>query len=192
MKYAKIILLFVGITFLIGCVHLKPQPIFKYISWQERQAKIKKNKSWIISGTLSITHNKKRDTASFIWQQNQDNYTINISGPLNLSSAKITGTAGQVEFCQSGKTCLREPFSQFGLRLPISNVRYWVLALPAPAKTEATEFDQYGHLITLWQHGWIINYSDFQFINNVDLPGIITLQNNKFFIKLKIKRRVIK
>ncbi|CAL7960670.1 outer membrane lipoprotein LolB [Gammaproteobacteria bacterium] len=188
MKYAKIILLFVGVVFLIGCAHFQSQPIFKYIPWQERQAKMKKNKNWIINGTLSITHNKKRDIASFTWQQNQNDYTINISGPLNLNSVKIIGTANQVEFCQSGQACIRESLNPFGWRLPISNMRYWVLAFPAPAKIEATKFDQYGHLTAFEQQGWRINYSDFQPVNNVDLPNIITLQNKKFFIKLKIKK----
>ena len=193
MKYAKTILLSVGITFLMGCAHFKPQPSFKYIPWQERQAKMKKNKSCVINGKLSITHNKKRDIASFAWQQNQNNYIINISGPLNLNSVKITGTANQVEFCQSGQACLRAKsseqlfFNQFGWRLPISNMRYWILALPAPAKMEAAKFDQYGHLVVFKQQGWEIGFSDFQSVNNVDLPNIIALQNKKFFIKLKIK-----
>ena len=194
MKHVKTILLLVGIAFLTGCANFQPRPAFKYTPWKQRQAEIRKNKSWAINGRLSITHNKKRDIASFEWQQNQNNYTINISGPLNLNSVKITGSANQVEFCQSGHACLRAKsaeqlfFNQFGWRLPVSNMRYWILALPAPTKIEATNFDQYGHLVALKQQNWNVWYSDFESVNNVDLPSIIELQNKKFFIKLKIKK----
>jgi outer membrane lipoprotein LolB len=188
MKYARTVLLFVGVAFLIGCTHFQSQPNFKYMPWKERQAKIKKKNSWLINGTLSITYNKKRDIANFTWQQKQNNYIINISGPLNFNSIKITGTANQVEFCQSGQACLYKSLNQFGWRLPISSMRYWVLTLPAPAKIAVTKFDQYGRLTVLEQQGWKIYYSDFQPVNNVDLPNIITLQNKDFFIKLKIKK----
>lgn len=176
-------------------MHIQPKSTFKYISWKERQAKIQKNKSWTINGRLSITHNKKRDIASFEWQQNPNNYTINISGPLNLNSIKITGNANQVEFCQSGQACINAKsaeqlfFNQFGWRLPLSNMRYWILTLPAPTKIGATSFDNYGHLVALQQQGWKIYYSEFELVNNLDLPSMIELQNKRFSIKLKIKKR---
>ena len=195
MKHTKTILLFTGVVFLVGCAHFQPQPTFKYIPWQERKTKLQQNKSWIINGSLSITHNKKREIANFEWQQNKSNYVINISGPMNLRRVDIVGTANQVELCQSNNKCIKAKspeqlfFNQFGWQLPISNMRYWVLALAAPTKIEATRFDQYGHLVALKQQGWKIYYSEFHPVNNVDLPDIIELQNKKFFIKIKIKNR---
>ena len=190
MKYTKIILLFLGIVFLIGCAHFESQSqaAFKYISWQKRQIEIKKNKKFIISGMLSITHDKKRDMASFIWQQNQNNYIINILGPLHLSNIKIIGTGDQIELCQSGKACVYKSLSQLEWQLPISSMRYWILGLLAPVKAEKIRCDEYGHLTVVLQQNWKINYSDFQAINKMDLPSMIILQNKKFFIKLKIKK----
>jgi outer membrane lipoprotein LolB len=195
MKHTKTILLCTGIAFLVGCAHFQPQPTFKYIPWQERKTKLQQNKNWIIDGSLSITHNKKRDIANFAWQQNQNNYAINISGPMNLRRVNIVGTANQVELCQSNNKCIKAKtgeqlfFNQFGWQLPISNMRYWVLALAAPTKIEATRFDQYEHLVALKQQGWKIYYSEFRPVKDVDLPNIIELQNKRFFIKIKIKNR---
>lgn len=197
MKRVKIILLIVGILFLVGCARLPSKPSFKYIAWQERQAKLKQNKNWVITGALSVTNNNKRNIAYFEWKQNEDNYTINISGPMNLGRARITGDANQVEFCQSNRKCVRAKFceqlflSQFGWRMPISNMRYWVLGLPASTKIKAKSFDLYGHLVAFEQQEWKINYSEFQSVERVDIPGIIELWNKKFFIKLKIKNLII-
>ena len=195
MNHTKIILVLVWMMFLTGCAHFQQQPAFKYISWQERQTKLQQNKNWIIDGSLSITHNKKRDIASFEWQQNQNNYAINISGPMNLRRVKVIGTTKQVEFCQSNNKCSKAKspeqlfFKQFGWRLPVSNIRYWILTLAAPTKIEAMRFDQYGHLVALKQQDWKIYYSEFHPVGNVDLPDTIELQNKNFFIKLKIKNR---
>ena len=68
----KISLLLAGIIFLSGCAHFPHKPAFKHIPWQERQAKLQQNKSWNISGVLSVMYNKKRDYASFEWRQNKD------------------------------------------------------------------------------------------------------------------------
>jgi outer membrane lipoprotein LolB len=185
-------LLLIGILFLTGCVHFKPKPVFKYIPWQKRQVELRQNKNWNISGSLSVTHGKKRDVAHFEWEQNQNNYTINISGPMNLNRVKIIGDAKKVLFCRSNNQCVlaKSPetlfFNLFGWRLPISNIHYWISTLPAPTKVQATHFDQYGHLIELVQNGWRINYFEFKSVKNIDLPSVIELRNNNFFIKLKI------
>jgi len=194
MKQVKIILLLVGMILLIGCAHLQPQPTFKYISWQTRQAKLQQNKNWAIYGSLSVTHNKKRDTARFEWENNQGNYIINVMGPMNLNRIKIIGRTNKIEFCQSGNKCTQAKspeqlfFDKFGWQLPISNIQYWIRTLPAPTKIKKTNFDQYGHLVELEQNGWRVNYSEFQSIKNIDLPTIIELKNSAFLIKLKITK----
>ncbi|EKE00678.1 MAG: hypothetical protein ACD_21C00293G0007 [uncultured bacterium] len=193
MKRTKTSLLLIGMALLMGCAHFQPQPKFKYISWQERQAKLQQNKNWVARGVLSVTYNKKRDIAHFEWQQNQDDYVINISGPMNLNKVKIVGAANKAEFCQSNGKCVQAKsseqlfFKQFGWRLPVSNIRYWVLALPAPGKAENFGFDQYGHLVSFEQQGWRVKYSEFQSVKNIDLPNIIELKDKNFLIKLKIR-----
>jgi outer membrane lipoprotein LolB len=193
MKLMKTILLLVGMLFLAGCAIFHPNPVFKHISWQERQARIQQNKDWVIHGALSITSNNKRDIVRFEWQQYQDNYTINILGPMNLNKAKIVGSASKVELCQSNNKCVKAKtaeqllFNQFGWRLPVSNIRYWVLATPAPTKIKDACFDQYGHLTSFKQQGWEISYSEFRVIKNMDLPSVVELKNKNFLIKLKVK-----
>lgn len=189
----KIVVVF--ILFLTGCAHFQPQQNFQHISWKKREAKLQQNKSWVISGLISVTYNQKRDMAHFEWAQNQNNYTINISGPMNLNSVQIIGNKNEVRFYRSNNKCVKAKtpeklfFDQLGWWLPISSIRYWIFALPAPAKTNLVKFDKYGHLVFFEQHGWKINYFDFQSANGMDLPSMIELKNDKFFIKLKLKRR---
>lgn len=197
MKHFKISLLLIAIIFLVGCTHIVHEPTFKYISWKERRAAIlQQNKNWIINGSISITYNKKRDIARFWWQQNHDSYKITLSGPMNLGRVKVTGNINRVGLCGSGGECTYANsseqllFNQFGWKLPISNMKYWILSLPAAktkTKTESEKFDQYGHLIRLEQQDWKINYSEFKTIKNIDLPTMIELKNSKLFIKIKIK-----
>lgn len=199
MQQTRTFLLAVTVVLLItGCVYLRPEPLTKYISWQERKTKLQQYKNWVVTGSLGITHGKKRDIVRLEWEQQRDKYVINISGPMNLNKVKIVGYTNKVWFCKSSGKCTwaKSPeelfLSRFGWKLPISNVKYWILACPAPYKVELAHFDQYGRLIEFEQQEWKIRYSDFVLIDNVELPNIIELSNKDFFVKFKAVRRSLK
>lgn len=192
--------LLVAIILLTGCAHLGKQPTtHARLSWQQRQIALKQIKNWNIDGALSITHNKKRDMARFKWEQKSHLYNIILSGPLNLNRIKIVGSSTQVKLCRSTNNCVRAKTpeqltaKQLGWQLPISNIRYWILSLPAPkTKITSTSFDQHGHLTTLNQSGWQIRYSEFVTQrDNLELPKLIELANNNLIVKLKIKNCII-
>jgi outer membrane lipoprotein LolB len=194
-KRFKITILFTVLIFLGGCAYFQKPPAFKHVPWQERKVELQQIADWTIAGALSITHHKKRDIAHFTWVQKQNSYTINIFGPLNIKSVRIVGDANGVEFWHTHKKCTRArtpeqlTLAQLGWELPISNMRYWIVALPAPnTKITATNFDQYGHLISLHQSGWQIKYSEFKLdiAKNIELPKIIELTSKELAVKIKI------
>lgn len=188
------LLLTTSVLILTGCTHIQPKSS-QYIAWQKRQKTLQTYNKWNIAGKLSVTHNNKRDIASFTWQQDKQTYALKISAPLNLHTVKITGNQKQAEFCQSGKECIKSHsvdklfFDLLGWNLPFSNLHYWIKSLPAPIKTLDDQFDAHGHLIAFKQHGWLVQYADFQNTEAYDLPSIVKLQNKDFLIKIKINSR---
>lgn len=201
MNYKKITIAaaLIGMLFLSGCAYFQRPPSFKQEPWKQRQAELRQIKNWEMSGALSITYNKKRDIARFKWVQKQDSYAMNISGPLNIGSVKIIGDADHVELWRTNKKSIvadtpeQLTKEQLGWRLPISNIRYWILSLPVPTKINAMRFDQYGHLTDLEQNGWQIKYVEFQTNaqKNIDLPKTILLNNKDVAIKIKVTKRVL-
>ena len=194
-KKFKLITILFGTIFLVGCAHFQRPQSFVYTPWEKRQLELQQIKNWALAGSLSITHNKKRDIARFKWTQNQNDYIVNISGPLNINSIRIVGNPNNVELWRTSKQCIKAStpeqltLDQLGWQLPVSNIRYWILALPTPtSKIDSIYFDQYGHLTDLKQNGWQIKYSEFQVQagKNFDLPKIIELKNKEIVIKLKI------
>lgn len=150
--------------------------------------------NWSITGSISITYEKQRELARFKWIQQQRDYVINIFGPLNIKNIYITGNPHTVRLRHPNKKWVEAKTpeqltqNQLGWVLPISNLRYWILALPAATKIAAANFDQYGHLISLEQQGWQIKYSDFYRLpkTGIDLPKVIELNHQKLAIKIKI------
>ncbi|MBU0744523.1 MAG: lipoprotein insertase outer membrane protein LolB [Gammaproteobacteria bacterium] len=194
-KKIKIIILLTNALFLSGCSYFHRPPAFKTEPWKQRYTELRQIKDWTMNGSFSISYNKKMDIARFTWAQKQNRYDINISGPLNLNSIRIIGDLNNVELWGVGKKMIKAStpeqlvYEQFGWQLPISNIKYWILAAPVPGKIDAMSLDQYGHIVDLNQKGWQIKYSDFQADTQkkVDLPKTIELKNNEIAIKIKIK-----
>lgn len=177
-----------------GCTHVGMPLYMKYFSWRDHCASLPQEKYWNLSGTLSITHHKTRNLTHFVWKQRESYYVINISDPLNISEVRIVNNANGVTFWQTKKKCIKAKTpeeliaDQLGWQLPISNIRYWMLACPAPGRINRSIFDQYGHLISFEQDGWLIRCYRFKTscVKYVDLPDVIEIKNHNIVIKIKI------
>lgn len=199
MSYKKLLwlgLLLLGFACLEGCTSLGSRSSFKSIPWSIRERQLQKITSWTMEGALSITHGKERELVRFKWEQQPDRYAISIFGPLNIGGIRIIGNTRGVEFWRTNKKCIRARTpeqlmtNQLGWQLPISNLRYWILSLPAKSKVHTQDFDQYEHLTQLSQSGWYIKYSEFTANSagpQVDLPRVIELKNKKSEVAVKIK-----
>jgi len=165
-----------------------------YLSWQARQKQLTNLKNWDLQSAISIKNAQQHVTARIYWQQLALNYRLNITSPFNIGGFKITGDSAYVTWYRSttDKVIAKNPEElmsrELGWSLPISNLRYWVLALPAPKLAYSSQFDTYNHLIYLQQQGWQINYADFISVDKIDLPTTILLSNTKLQIKIIIKQ----
>jgi len=164
-----------------------------YLTWQERHTELNKLNAWQIKGSLGVIYKNKSDIVSFNWQEQRDNYQIELFGPLNIGAATIIGNndgvtlqASNKKFFQA-KTAEKLLYQQFGWKLPVANMRYWIFANPAPHKITTAEFDSYNHLIFLEQQGWLITFTDFTNVNGIDIPSKIRMQNSNLKIKVAIK-----
>ena len=151
-------------------------------------------KSWDLSGALAAKNKNKAWTASLNWlQQGPNLYQIRLFGPLGSGTIMIEKKGNSINFVDGDKRLSShnadELFEQqTGIRLPVENLYYWVRGLPAPGAMGSTQKDEVGHLISLDQSGYHINYSHYSSASQYQLPGQIQLQGHGVVIKLVIKR----
>jgi len=181
--------------FLVGCALMQPtgESLHK-MNWQDRKKELNSIKNWRITGSISITHDNKTDIGAFFWQKRQGDYIVELSGPMSLGKIQIIGDNQKVVLYKSAheKFSATTPeellFKQFGWKLPVSNLIYWVKGMPAPGPIQSLHWDDYGHLSWLKQQGWEINYSIFKSFVGVDLPTHIYLWKDKLRVKIVVKQ----
>ena len=112
-------------------------------------------------GRVSATHSGGVVTANVRWEHDAQRDEIWLMTPTGQTMARILDTPAGVVLTRADRQEHRarnvEALTRqaLGWPLPLSNLQYWVRALPAPAaRPTAVEHDQAGRLVAFDQNGW--------------------------------------
>ncbi|MGQ3891626.1 lipoprotein insertase outer membrane protein LolB [Legionella sp. CNM-4043-24] len=150
--------------------------------------------SWELSGAMAAKNKNKAWSASVNWiQRGISSYQIRLFGPLGSGTVMISRQGGAISFRDGPKSVTSSNADellsrQTGVRLPVSNLFYWVRGIPAPGAVQSAQRDANGHLTLLRQSGYTIQYLGYSSVGKMALPASIRLQGNGVFIKMVIKR----
>lgn len=164
------------------------------LPWKTRQAQARSITQWDIQGVIGIKSNEQNFSAHYYWIQQGDNYTISLYGPLGVGAIKLQGNQQTVTLTGSdGKQYqARDPEQLMqentGWSLPVSDLYYWIRALPSPHSTHNDTFDAYHRLASLDQEGWHIHYEQYQPTPNGDLPKKLSLEQADISTTIVIQR----
>lgn len=193
----KRILVVALIASLSGCSMFakKPDPAFnKTLSSKSRSQQLNSLRYWNVSGAISLRHQNKTDIGSFNWAQKNKYYDFKTYGPLNLAGIRIEGQPGRVTLWKNTKdpryaqTPEELMSKELGWYLPLSSFLYWGRAIPAPGIPSEKTYDKYGHLSTLQQQGWSIQFTKYQGVSGMDLPRTMILDHQNLHAKIVFKR----
>jgi len=182
---------------LAGCAHLSSEherQVMRFQSWHERQIALRKVDNWEIDGAFSVQENGQVTMASYTWIQRGSWYQMRIHSALNLFSVLVVGKPGAVTLWRSqdkyetAYTPEELMRSQLGISMPVSNLFYWVRGLSTKSSAHRfaynAQYDRYGHLLSINQDGWHVEFSGYHPVGPVDLPGILKLRQGKLQIKI--------
>lgn len=179
--------------FLASCATLPPpssQPL--QLSWAEREQRLGQMERWKLQGAIAIHTPRESGSASLTWQQQAQNYSISLFGPLGSNSVQILGRPGAVSLEDAqGKTFYAQNpeqllYDQTGWKLPLSNLYYWARGLPVPQLPAQTEFDSFHRLSHLNQQNWQIWFKQYAVFSQNELPTKIVLTHPQLNIKIVI------
>jgi outer membrane lipoprotein LolB len=168
-------------------------PVNKVVPLEKRKAETATVSSWEISGAMAAKSKAKAWSASMNWVQHGANsYQIRLMGPLGGGTVLINKSGNTVTFQDGAKKVSSTNadellLKQTGIRLPVSNLYYWVRGLPAPGDIQAEKHDEYNHLVQLQQSGYTIDFTQYTSVKGIDLPSTIRLVGNGVMVKVIIK-----
>ena len=147
--------------------------------------------SFVISGRISARHNEERTSTTLRWTHHNAEDDILLFGPLGKVVAHIQKDAHGISLDAGNQHYIApntEVLTQqvLGWSLPLSGMRYWVLALPSPESAFSVELDANSQILLLQQAGWTIRYTRYATTASDSLPLRMTLQRDNVQIQLLI------
>jgi outer membrane lipoprotein LolB len=184
-------------TLLASCVSQIPapeKPLNQTMSVQARKIQLDDITSWNISGAIAAKQQRKGWTASVSWRQSgASNYQIRLFGPLGSGSVlvkkqgnKVIYQDGKKKYYGNNAEVLISKYT--GVRVPVSNLYFWVRGLPAPGGASSLKYDQFKHLSSFMQNGFHVQFQRYTSVKGTDLPSKIVVTNGSLRLKFIIKR----
>lgn len=184
-----------GLLFLImlltGCASV---PITNSLSWQQQQQNIQQLTIWHAHGKIGCINGNQGGTANIDWQQQGNNYSLILSGPMQVKTIYIKGKPGKVQLTTANnlpqlatnpETLIQQ---QLGWNIPVTGLIYWARGLPVPnTAIEEIKLNKQHRLSKLQQQGWVISYDNYKDFKTFALPTKISLQYQQIKIKLIFK-----
>ncbi|MHA3054017.1 outer membrane lipoprotein LolB [Acinetobacter sp. ANC 4633] len=163
---------------LTGCQqYRKPQPMINQLPTTNTIASAQET-NFSLQGKIGVRTPKQSGSAFFTWEQQQDNFDIELSGALGIGKTHIQGIPGQVTL-NSAKTGLIHAATPeellekaTGWQAPITDLVHWILAQPATASVQI-EKDQQQRPTQFIEDGWIVHLS---YNNAATLPNKLILK----------------
>ena len=135
---------------------------------------------WTASGRLALAAHGQGGSGSFTWRQTESATSLSLRGPLGAGAMQVTSAGGVLSVSDSDgrklddaatRSLLRE---RLGADLPWTDLRYWMLGVPAPGSQSSVVDAAQPPLRVIEQVGWRIAYDAFDARAGVSLPTRFT------------------
>jgi outer membrane lipoprotein LolB len=145
-----------------------------------------------LDGRLSVKTEAQTFSGSIAWQRSGTDETLLLSGPLGQGAAEIRRQGGVVVLKAADGTVVTEDNDErlleraLGLSLPLDGLVWWLSALPRPQVPFRAAAGEDGHVASLDQDNWHIEYSRYRQLDGRWLPARIFARRGEIEFRLVV------
>jgi len=131
---------------------------------------------WFASGRAAINNGTESWHVNLLWLQQGDDFQIRLFGPFGAGQVQLRGNNQQVELLTSDNERFYSHnidsllYERTGVKMPVAELRYWLIGLPSPGGSNSTDIDKHGRLLRLQQGDWRVRYKRYVPVNGLVLP----------------------
>lgn len=183
----------------LGACSQLPRPSSE-TSWDHHQAQLQGLQHWSFQGKLAIRSRHNAYNLRVRWQQQKNDFTLQLSGPLGLQPVTITyRESGELFMSRNGQITNYESAAALASAVPeltewgayIPALPNWLKGIPHtvyPIKNISLSNHK---LSSIEQMDWRIEYQKYKSINSFQLPTKITVVRGEIEAKIVINHWLI-
>lgn len=166
-------------------------------TWEQQQQALQQLDHWTLTGKLAIFLESDRQSANIYWQQQGDDYSIQLTTFIGTRILQVTKNEQGVEIInnddevftgQDANTLIKQLSP--GLDLPIAALQQWIKGNPANASYQLNDQQQVSELLGLDanQNLWEVDFQQYQVFSGTVLPTKVNLKRDDIRVKIAINQ----
>jgi outer membrane lipoprotein LolB len=162
--------------------------------WAEQYAALATLTDYALTGRVAVAANGQGFSANLRYRQQQQRAELALDGPMGIGGMRmqfdqqrlsVTNSRGQT---LDGPAARAEIESRLGFELPLAELRWWLLGLPAPGMpAEKHEQGAGGAITDFQQNGWHVSIDSRAPGLGFSLPARLTAQRDGARMKLLVE-----
>jgi outer membrane lipoprotein LolB len=151
--------------------------------WPEQQSRLESFDRYNLSGRVAVAANGQGFSGSLRYAQRPDESNLSLDGPLGIGGLRVEleGEDLHIETSRGekldGAAAREELERRLGFPLPLAELRWWLLGIPAPGGDATTRMDRESREITrLRQRGWSVTIDKRMPALGFSLPQRLTVE----------------
>ena len=151
---------------LAGCRTIPTPPVIgpgADAPWPAQRAGLEKLDRYGLSGRVAVAANGQGFTANLRYEQQAQRSDLALDGPLGIGGVRMAIEGDDLRIETSGGKQLdgaaarAELERRLGFELPLKDLRWWLLGIPAPGDAAVTADADSGEIHDFTQHGWRVS-----------------------------------
>ena len=140
---------------------------------------------WLAKGRIALVAQGEGGSGSFVWQQRSERTELTLRGPLGAGGLALITDGTTFELSDgagqplNGEAARAELERRLGVKLPLAELRYWMLGGPAPDSPGSGPVQTSpGSVPGFVQGGWVVSYEQLKSQAGWSLPARLTATTN--------------
>jgi outer membrane lipoprotein LolB len=162
--------------------------------WAAQRAALEKLGRYGLNGRVAVAANGQGFSASLRYQQVEQRSDLALDGPLGIGGLHVALDGENLTIASSrgekldGDAARAELERRLGFSLPLSELRWWLLGIPAPGEASIDQDDGSGEIRGFVQSGWRVSINTRAAGLGFSLPQRLTAEREGARLKLLVER----
>jgi outer membrane lipoprotein LolB len=188
--------LVLSLAMLAGCRTAPPKTVLgpgADAPWPAQRAALEQLDRYGLNGRVAVAANGQGFSASLRYAQLARGSQFSLDGPLGIGGLRVELEGDDLEIATSRGQTLNGPEARaelerrLGFELPLGEMRWWLLGIPAPGESAVNALAT-GEIRDFTQNGWRVSITSRVASLGFSLPQRLTAERDGARLKLLVER----
>jgi outer membrane lipoprotein LolB len=188
--------LVLSLAMLAGCRTAPPKTVLgpgADAPWPAQRAALEQLDRYGLNGRVAVAANGQGFSASLRYAQLARGSQFSLDGPLGIGGLRVELEGDDLEIATSRGQTLNGPEARaelerrLGFELPLGEMRWWLLGIPAPGESAVNALET-GEIRDFTQNGWRVSITSRVASLGFSLPQRLTAERDGARLKLLVER----